>query len=59
MERDVRKGKGYWKGCHTFENIICDGELDIRGRKRDGGLKMGGRYWYYVSLELLLPSPLR
>ncbi|KAI9779527.1 MAG: hypothetical protein M1839_007335 [Geoglossum umbratile] len=51
MEKDVRKGKGYWKGCHTFENIICDGELDIRGRKRDGGLKMGGKYWYYYELD--------
>ncbi|KAH0541528.1 hypothetical protein FGG08_004003 [Glutinoglossum americanum] len=51
MEKDVRKGRGHWKGCHTFENIICDGELDVRGRKRDGGLKMGGKYWYYFELD--------
>ncbi|KAH0547957.1 hypothetical protein GP486_008302, partial [Trichoglossum hirsutum] len=51
MERDSRRGRGHWKGCHAFENIICDGELGVRGRKRDGGLKMGGKYWYYFELD--------
>lgn len=48
MQKDPRTGRGHWRGCHTFENIICDGELDNVSEKRSGGLKMGGKYWYYV-----------
>ncbi len=49
MEKDVQRGHGYWFGCHSFKNIICDGDpgQDLEGR--DGGLRMGGTYWYYVS----------
>jgi hypothetical protein len=46
MERDKRVGPGHWKGCHTFTDIIGDGP----DQWRTGGLKMGGTYWYYVSL---------
>ena len=49
MERDTRMGGGYWKGCHTFTNIICDGQAkDTALHGRDGALKMGGTYWYHV-----------
>lgn len=54
MERDSRVGAGHWRGCHTFTNIICDGLMEPNGVKRDGGLKMGGTYWYYVSLTSIL-----
>ena len=49
MQRDARRGKEHWTGCHNFENIICDGNVSTAGSARDGGLKMGGTYWYYVS----------
>lgn len=50
LERDRRAGRGHWRGCHTFRNITCDGEgRTIDGR--DGGLKMGGTYWYFVSFR--------
>lgn len=49
LKRDRRTGPGHWRGCHTFENITCDGDtLDV-SPSREGGLKMGGTYWYYVS----------
>ncbi|KAI9809153.1 MAG: hypothetical protein M1825_002443 [Sarcosagium campestre] len=51
MERDSRRGGGYWRGCHTFENIISDSDCASRGRSRNGGLKMGGKYWYYYQLD--------
>lgn len=64
MERDVRRGQGQWKGCYSFRNIVCD-ENNISGsqNRRDGGLKMGHTYYYYVRLfhsffdcfSLLLP----
>jgi hypothetical protein len=49
LELDTRGGRGIWKGCFTFSDIICDGDLDQPVPKRDGLLKMGGTYWYYVS----------
>ncbi|KAI9749388.1 MAG: hypothetical protein M4579_006890 [Chaenotheca gracillima] len=49
MESDICKGM--WRGCHRFKNIICDGELDPTKETRDGGLKMGGKYWYYYQLD--------
>src|SRR5436190_23967549 len=49
MERDDRKGEGHWTGCHSFKDIICDGDLsELPSPKRSGGLKQGGTYWYYV-----------
>ncbi|KAI9721786.1 MAG: hypothetical protein M1812_002121 [Candelaria pacifica] len=50
MHKDSQKGGGQWKGCHRFESIICDGGPAICPR-RDGGLKMGGKYWYYYRLN--------
>ncbi|OJD18493.1 hypothetical protein AJ78_01482 [Emergomyces pasteurianus Ep9510] len=51
MEKDSRIGRGHWKGCHTFTNIICDGETNSHTPGRDGGLRMGGTYWYYYQLD--------
>lgn len=48
MERDCRMGRGHWRGCHSFTGIICDGDGIKADDSRDGGLKMGGTYWYYV-----------
>jgi len=49
MRRDERTSKDRWRGCHTFKDIVCDGETVESGDKsRDGGLRMGGTYWYYV-----------
>lgn len=48
MERDIRRDRGQWRGCHSFKDIICDGEGGY-SPSRDGGLKMGETYFYYVS----------
>jgi hypothetical protein len=53
MRLDLRKGKNYWSGCYSFDDIICDGDLSCLSLKRNGALKMGGTYWYYVRT---LPS---
>lgn len=58
MERDSRRDRGQWRGCHSFKDIICDGG-DGCGTKRDGGLKMGQTYYYYVSAHALLRDLLR
>lgn len=50
MKRDVRLGAEHWTGCHNFENIICDGDVEKASGPRQGGLKMGGKYWYYVGV---------
>ena len=51
MERDRRKGRGFWSGCHTFNDIICDGDDEGIHEKRAGGLKMGGTYWYFYRVD--------
>ncbi len=48
MERDYRRGPTNWSGCYRFDNIICDGDLSEAPLQRNGGLRMGGTYWYYV-----------
>ncbi|KAI1457244.1 hypothetical protein F4805DRAFT_199426 [Annulohypoxylon moriforme] len=50
MERDARRARSQWRGCHTFNNIICDGD-QITSQKRSGGLKMGQTYYYYYELD--------
>jgi len=47
MERDIRRARGQWRGCYSFEDIICDGDGGS-SPKRSGGLKMGSTYYYYV-----------
>jgi hypothetical protein len=55
MQRDRSLGCRDWKGCHSFTDIICDGEaVSAEGSKRDGGLRMGGTYWYYVCSRCAL-----
>ncbi|OCK77784.1 hypothetical protein K432DRAFT_407010 [Lepidopterella palustris CBS 459.81] len=51
MKRDLRKGPFFWSGCYSFKDIICDGDLDVVSRKRDGALMMGGTYWYYYRID--------
>ncbi|EHY60400.1 hypothetical protein HRR83_000161 [Exophiala dermatitidis] len=51
MQRDARTGPEHWSGCHSFANIICDGDLQSPAVPREGGLKMGGTYWYYYKLN--------
>ncbi|KAI9735331.1 MAG: hypothetical protein M1818_006526 [Claussenomyces sp. TS43310] len=52
MERDSRRGRGQWRGCYTFSDIICDDAGDgSTSPKRSGGLKMGHTYWYYYELD--------
>ncbi|KAF2194778.1 hypothetical protein K469DRAFT_686739 [Zopfia rhizophila CBS 207.26] len=51
MKRDRRRGSAIWSGCYTFEDIICDGDLDNLGGRRNGALKMGGTYWYYYKVD--------
>ncbi|KAK4662042.1 uncharacterized protein QC763_710090 [Podospora pseudopauciseta] len=50
MERDSRRNKGQWRGCHNFEDIICDGDVG-NAPKRSGGLKMGQTYYYYYEVN--------
>ncbi|KAF2442904.1 hypothetical protein P171DRAFT_474229 [Karstenula rhodostoma CBS 690.94] len=51
LQRDRRRGHGVWSGCYTFDNIICDGDLENVGQRRSGAFKMGGTYWYYYSVD--------
>ncbi|USP80182.1 hypothetical protein yc1106_07456 [Curvularia clavata] len=51
LELDSRGGRNIWKGCFTFSDIICDGDLSQQTPKRDGPLKMGGTYWYYYKVD--------
>ncbi|KAI1335732.1 hypothetical protein F5Y15DRAFT_239484 [Xylariaceae sp. FL0016] len=50
MERDSRRARGQWRGCHTFNNIVCDGD-QVASSQRSGGLKMGQTYFYYYELD--------
>ncbi|KAK6950277.1 hypothetical protein Daesc_008603 [Daldinia eschscholtzii] len=50
MERDIQRDRSQWRGCHTFNNIICDGD-QVKNQKRNGGLKMGHTYYYYYELD--------
>ncbi|KAI1500572.1 hypothetical protein F5X99DRAFT_234410 [Biscogniauxia marginata] len=50
MERDTRRDRSQWRGCHRFDNIICDGD-QVGNSKRNGGLKMGQTYYYYYELD--------
>ncbi|KAI9646093.1 hypothetical protein NHQ30_005533 [Ciborinia camelliae] len=50
MERDLRRSREQWRGCHTFDGIICDGDGNS-SKKRTGGLKMASTYYYYYELD--------
>ncbi|KAH9872482.1 hypothetical protein IAQ61_005318 [Plenodomus lingam] len=51
LKLDARRGCNIWKGCFTFSDIICDGDLEEQSTRRDGLLKMGGTYWYYYKVD--------
>ncbi|KAI1176278.1 hypothetical protein F4777DRAFT_277050 [Nemania sp. FL0916] len=51
MERDSRRDRGEWRGCHNFDKIICDGDRATNSERRGGGLKMGQRYYYYYEVD--------
>ncbi|GKT53163.1 hypothetical protein ColTof3_00502 [Colletotrichum tofieldiae] len=51
MERDIRRDRGQWRGCHTFKDIVLDDELGAKDSKRTGGLKMGHTYYYYYEVD--------
>lgn len=51
LHRDFSRGKGTWVGCHTFENIVFDGDRLEWRKPRNGALKQGGRYWYFYRLD--------
>ncbi|OHE93811.1 hypothetical protein CORC01_10937 [Colletotrichum orchidophilum] len=51
MERDIRRDRGEWRGCHTFKDIVLDDDLGVRDTKRNGGLKMGNTYYYYYEID--------
>ncbi|PQE02990.1 Anaphase-promoting complex subunit 4 protein [Rutstroemia sp. NJR-2017a BVV2] len=50
MERDTRRSRKQWRGCYTFDDIICDGEGSNES-PRTGGLKMASTYYYYYELD--------
>lgn len=49
MKPDVRRGRGQWRGCYSFKDIICDDESAVA--RRHGGLKMGATYYYYYEVD--------
>ncbi|KAK8019164.1 hypothetical protein PG990_004302 [Apiospora arundinis] len=51
MERDARRSRGQWRGCHTFQDIVCDGDQSFISPKRTGGLRMGQTYYYYYEID--------
>ena len=51
MEKDLRRGRGTWRGCHSFDEIFYEGRCRAPQRRRSGGLKMGGTYWYFVRIR--------
>jgi hypothetical protein len=57
MDRDIRRDRGQWRGCYSFKDIICDGDAGGVIPKRNGGLKMGQVYYYYVCAMCLAPVP--
>lgn len=48
LDWERQTGRGYWRGCHSFQDIICDGDTARSISCRSGALRMGGTYWYYV-----------
>ncbi|KAL8646063.1 MAG: hypothetical protein Q9210_006347 [Variospora velana] len=51
LQKDRQAGPGHWRGCHAFKNIVCDGHHLNPSATRNGGLKMGGTYWYFYRLD--------
>ncbi|ATY64135.1 hypothetical protein A9K55_004707 [Cordyceps militaris] len=49
MDRDARRGRGHWRGCHSLQDHVCDG-AGSRYRTHTG-LAMGHTYYYYYELN--------
>lgn len=47
MERDSRRDRGQWRGCHQFQDTVPLGAKP----KRTGGLTMGETYYYYYEVD--------
>ncbi|ODA82681.1 hypothetical protein RJ55_01189 [Drechmeria coniospora] len=50
MKPDPRRGRGQWRGCYSFNDIVCDDKA-VNGLRRNGGLKMGATYYYYYEID--------
>ncbi|EXU97270.1 hypothetical protein X797_009547 [Metarhizium robertsii] len=51
MKQDVRRGRGQWRGCYSFKDIISHDESSSHSSTRNGGLKMGDTYYYYYEVD--------
>ncbi|KJZ73388.1 hypothetical protein HIM_07182 [Hirsutella minnesotensis 3608] len=51
MKQDVRRGRGQWRGCYSFTDIVCDNKSTIAAHRRNGGLRMGATYYYYYEIN--------
>ncbi|TKA68708.1 hypothetical protein B0A49_03241 [Cryomyces minteri] len=51
MERDLRKSSKHWSGCFKFSSIVFDGDTTSTSKRRNGGLKQGGTYWYFYRVD--------
>lgn len=51
MQHDRRRGPTHWTGCFRFTHIVYDGRSPSFTPPRNGGLRQGGRYWYFYRLD--------
>ncbi|KAH8673930.1 hypothetical protein BX600DRAFT_433536 [Xylariales sp. PMI_506] len=47
MERDSRRDRGLWRGCHTFQDRPVEGGQ----QNRRAGLQMGQTYYYFYEVD--------
>ncbi|KAI0148477.1 hypothetical protein GGR57DRAFT_241906 [Xylariaceae sp. FL1272] len=50
MERDVRRDRTEWRGLHSFNKIVADGDRATTAERR-AGLKQGQMYYYYYEVD--------
>ncbi|KAG6000720.1 hypothetical protein E4U21_005087 [Claviceps maximensis] len=51
MKHDTRRGRGQWRGCHSFKSISSGHESHAARPSRNGGLTMGHTYYYYYEID--------
>ncbi|OAQ62312.1 hypothetical protein VFPPC_07053 [Pochonia chlamydosporia 170] len=51
MKQDLRRGRGQWRGCYSFKDIISRDEPSHGTSTRNGGLRMGNTYYYYYEVD--------
>ncbi|KAM0744449.1 hypothetical protein ACQRIT_001763 [Beauveria bassiana] len=49
MDRDARRGRGHWRGCHSLQDRVCCGAGSRY--KMHTGLAMGHTYYYYYEVN--------